>query len=129
MNTFETDSGNASAGYTLIEILIALTIFSIGILAVASMQIAAIKGNASANWVTEGAAWAADRIESLMAQPYNSADLNPAGNPHQANSGMYNIVWNVTDNGNSTKTVRVSVGWTEGNLNRNVGLDFLVADL
>ena len=40
-------------GFTLIEVLIALTIFAVGLLAVAGMQIIGIKGNSTAKSVTE----------------------------------------------------------------------------
>ena len=39
-------------GFTLIEILIAVTIFAIGMLAVGSMQVSGIRGNATAQGIT-----------------------------------------------------------------------------
>jgi len=62
-------------GFTMIEILIAISIFAIGMLAVASMQVSGIHGNATANALTGAAAWAADRLETLLVRPYDHIDL------------------------------------------------------
>ncbi|RJX28452.1 MAG: prepilin-type N-terminal cleavage/methylation domain-containing protein [Desulfurivibrio sp.] len=64
------------SGFTLIEVLIAVAIFTIGILAVNAMQTAAIKGNSSANRITESSSWASDRIETLIGLNYSDADLD-----------------------------------------------------
>lgn len=60
------------SGFTLIEVLIALVIFSVGILGVNAMQLTSIKGNSKANRVTEASNLAADRIEQVLSMPYNS---------------------------------------------------------
>ena len=94
-----------------------LAIFSIGILAVATMQITAVKGNSSARRVTEAVALAENRIENLLKLPYDHDDLDPLLNPHQAVQGPYTINWNVTetdldvDGTNDSKTVGVTVNW------------------
>jgi len=66
---------NGTAGFTLIETLMAMAIFTIGILGLFGMQTAAIKENLSANTITTGAAWAADRVEQLLGQSYTSTAL------------------------------------------------------
>ena len=58
-------------GFTLIEIMIAITVFAIGILAVGKMQIAAIQGNSRANHLTEAATIAQSKIEELISLNYN----------------------------------------------------------
>lgn len=105
---------NKEKGFTLLEVLIAISIFSIGILGVASMQITAINGTASARMRTEAATWAADRVERLMVLPYNHTDLDQANNPHSATEGegVYNIVWNITDDViNNFKEISITVTW------------------
>jgi prepilin-type N-terminal cleavage/methylation domain-containing protein len=104
-------------GFTLIEVLIVMTIFSTGILAVAAMQITSTKGNASARRMTEATSLAEKQIENLMQVPYDHADLDPTNNPHVSNQGPYSINWNVTEidldsNGiNDSKKVQVAVNW------------------
>jgi len=62
-------------GFSLIEVVIALAVLSIGILAMFSMQTVGIKGNVSANRVTAKSTWAADRIEQLLGLDYADAAL------------------------------------------------------
>lgn len=101
----------ACQGLTLIEVLIALAVFSIGILAIGSMQIKSINGNASARMQTEATAYAVDRVERLLALPYDDPNLDELNNPHQVIDESYTIVWNVTDDVpiNDTKTIKISV--------------------
>ena len=54
------------SGFTLLEVLIALFVFSIGILGVNAMQLTSITGNSKANGITEASNFATDRIERLM---------------------------------------------------------------
>ncbi|MCM2283409.1 MAG: prepilin-type N-terminal cleavage/methylation domain-containing protein [Desulfobacula sp.] len=63
---------NGSAGFTLIEILIAMAIFSIGILGVATMQISSVNGNANARKHLEASAFAQGLIESTLSIPFNN---------------------------------------------------------
>jgi prepilin-type N-terminal cleavage/methylation domain-containing protein len=59
-------------GFTLLEVIVAISILTVGLLAVASMQSAAIRGNQLGYRVTEGSTLAQDRVEWLFAQPYNN---------------------------------------------------------
>ena len=69
-NKRKTEQGSA-----LLEVVVAISILAIGLLAVASMQVAAIRGNSFAGNVTEGTCLASDRLEKLMSQTYDHADL------------------------------------------------------
>ena len=62
-------------GFTLLEIIVAISILTVGFLAVASMQVLAIKGNTSASGFTEATSWASDQMEKLMVLPFDHADL------------------------------------------------------
>ena len=105
-------------GFTLVEVLIVVAIFSIGILAVASMQITAVKGNASARRVTEATALAENQLEILLELPYDHNDLDPDLNPHQLSQSPYEISWNIIEtdlDGDGiidAKTVDITVGWS-----------------
>ncbi|MGP8324102.1 MAG: type IV pilus modification PilV family protein [Methanosarcinaceae archaeon] len=84
-------------GFTLIEVLIALAIFSIGILGVGTMQLRSTSGNTSARIRTEASVWAQDRVETLMLLSYNDAQLTTGA--HQVIEGLYTVDWTVWDNG------------------------------
>lgn len=71
----DVSNGNQK-GFSLIEILIAMAIFAFGILAVAAMQIKAIQGNSFAGGMTEATNVAQNKMEELIALPYNDAHLN-----------------------------------------------------
>jgi type IV pilus assembly protein PilV len=120
-------------GFTLIEVLIVLAIFSIGILAVAAMQMTSTKGNASARRITEATALAENQIENLMQVSYDHADLNPANNPHESTQGPYTVNWNVTeidldaDGTNDSKTVDVVVNWNYGR-DRSVSIQYIIPE-
>jgi len=85
----------SAQGFTLIEILIALAIFSIGILAVFSLQIRSINQNAAARIQGEATSLGALTMERLIARPYLHDDLDETGNPHRQTVGPYRVEWNV----------------------------------
>jgi prepilin-type N-terminal cleavage/methylation domain-containing protein len=127
-------SMDRESGFTLIEILIAITILTVGLLGVASMQVSAIRGNDFSASVTTGLCLAEDRMEELMRRPYSDdllADLQdkplntiiasdvdhedlPAidASGQTVTGGPYRRVWNVEDSAApDMKTVTVIVTW------------------
>jgi prepilin-type N-terminal cleavage/methylation domain-containing protein len=100
-------------GFTLIEVLIAMAIFAVGILALAGLQVTYIGGNASAQMQTEATALGAQVIEHLKSLPYDAAELDVAGSPHQppaGGSGPYDVQWAVnTTTVSNTKEINVTV--------------------
>jgi type IV pilus assembly protein PilV len=94
--------------FTLVEVLIAISIFSIGILAVASMQISAIQANTRATRTTVHITLAQNKLEELLSLPYDNPWLEAAGNlpgtdtaynTHQETTfDGYTITWDVIDN-------------------------------
>lgn len=61
---------NNAKGFTVLEVLISLLIFSFGVLAVASMQITSFAGNDRANIGSEATAIAAGKIDELLSMEY-----------------------------------------------------------
>lgn len=70
------DKDNSQNGFTLIEILIAVSIFTIGILGANAMQIGALKGNTSASDLTKRTTWASDRVETFIGLDESDPQLN-----------------------------------------------------
>ena len=94
-------------GFTLIEVLIAMAIFSIGILAVGAMQINSTNSNASARIHTEEYTWVVDQIERMTALDYEHGDLDPGD--HSIAQGPYTVDWTVVDNTPVTGAKRITV--------------------
>jgi len=89
---------NKEDGFTLIEVLIALTIFAVGLLAVAAMQNSAILMNSNAGKLTHLSTWGMDKMEELSSLPYFDADLDPDGNPHSSPPVEgYSVAWTITE--------------------------------
>jgi len=148
----------ADSGFTLIEVLMAMTIFLIGFLAVASMQIAAVNGNTSARMRTSASILAADIVEQLMRCPYDSSgctltrdnetdgeqysDNDPLAIGRHPDPGVYTDdpdgdgpdqeydVWWVVANGPDadSKQIDVFVRWQKGAKNNSVQYSFLAAN-
>jgi type IV pilus assembly protein PilV len=140
---------NDEKGFSLIEILIAITVFAIGILAVGKMQITAIKGNSFANDLTKATTLAQDRMEGLIGLSYTdpllddtngdshagiddanatTADHNDPNNPVD---GRYNISWNIAPDhyiGN-TKEIRVIITWADKGVPKEVSITSMKADI
>ena len=88
-------------GFTLIEVLIAMAIFSIGILGVGTMQNRSTIGNTSARIRTEASIWGQDLVETLMLRPYSDALLTAGNHPPPlipgTVAGNYQMRWRVWD--------------------------------
>ena len=90
------DKENNNQGFSLIEVLIAMAIFSIGIMAIAALQITGINSNSSARKITDVTYYAENQMETLMSLPWADADLI-AGTHTEATADGYTIEWIVTN--------------------------------
>lgn len=142
--------GPDQSGFSIIEVMIGIAIFSIGILAVGGMQMSGIRGNTSARQYTEASTAGMDRIETLMTLPYNHPDLTDtdgdgggagdrglfdvtvASADHFENdpNGQYTIYWNVAQDDliENSKTVSVIIIWS-GNMQRSVSLQRVIPEI
>jgi prepilin-type N-terminal cleavage/methylation domain-containing protein len=124
-------------GFSLLEVVVALGIFSIGILAIAGLQITATSGNAKARFSTEAATLAQDVVERLLSIDYDRdsvplrSEFNTASNgtrAYQDPSGRYTIDWAVS--GPDTPidravTINVTVRWWAYGIPRRYNLNFI----
>ncbi len=65
-------------GFTLVEVMLALAVLTIGIMSMFAMQATSIKGNVSASTITTAANYSADRIEKIFAMDYDDLKDNEA---------------------------------------------------
>lgn len=109
MKLLQTESDQKkAAGFTLIEILLAIGILAFGLLALASMQVMSIQTNGKANRITEGATMAMNQLEQLMTQGYDS--FSDTGS---VKTQLYDLSWEVKakdeDKDYQTKHVVITV--------------------
>ena len=107
-------------GFSLIELLIAMSVLAIGMLAAASMQYSAVRNNTQGNVSTQAGMLARAQLETLKNQNIGSDDLLPGdyteaspidenGNP----GGIYNRSWRIDPLGTAARRIRVTVQWTK----------------
>ena len=115
-------------GFTLVEVLIAVSIFAVGLLAVAMMLDTAIQYNSSARSITEATEIAHSQMEQLMNSPYDDASLDEAFSPYGPNTiANYNVSWTVRENVpmSAMKTISLSVAWTNRGENKSLTINSL----
>ena len=105
------------SGFTIIEVMIAMSIFAIGFLAISSLQFSTCKNSRTASEITQAVTIVTDRMERMMVLPFHHVDLDPALNPHSESQGKYDIQWIVSDSDlnldgvNDAKTINMTVRW------------------
>lgn len=89
----------SSNGFTLLEVMIAVSILSIGILSLAGMQISAIRGNSSANSITEAANETRNLIEELISKDFDNSDFDVGDHSININdhTAVKKIQWTVSE--------------------------------
>jgi len=104
---------NNNDGFTMIELLIAMTIMAVGMLAVAQMQVRAVTGNFFAKNVTESTIWAEDKMEELVSMSYANVVTGSAytGPVPAGYTISQTIAAGTTD---STKLITITVTPTSG---------------
>jgi type IV pilus assembly protein PilV len=123
-------------GFTVIEVMIAITILAIGLLGVASMQMNAIRSNSMSDNITCALALTEDKMEELMGLDYSDPALEDTifknnnnltsiakgfvdrqepliDETGKSDRGHFRRVWNIADDTpiDNNKTVTVIVLW------------------
>jgi prepilin-type N-terminal cleavage/methylation domain-containing protein len=118
-------------GFTLIEVVICMGIFAIGIMGVLTTQVATMRGNESTHEMTRASSWTDTHIEALLASPFD--DPNLAAGAHQQVRDGFTINWDVNDrdmnaDGNTDlKEVQVLVNVPSPGNRKTLRLFFIVS--
>jgi type IV pilus modification protein PilV len=121
------DLYHPSSGFSLIEVMIAMALFSIGLLAIASMQGTNVKNNTTGNITTQAAMLARAKIEelksmdiaALAAGEYEDADkIDANGNA----GGIYKREWQIENAAADLRKIQVNVSWKRAGRERTVSL-------
>ena len=115
-------------GFTLIEVMIALVVMSIGLTALAAVQISAIQGNAFSKRMTTAVSIADEKMEQIKNNLYTEIVSESSSQITQSNLNFTRQV-TVTNNSplTNTKTINVTVSWSEGSKSHSVPITTIVS--
>lgn len=106
-------------GFTLIEVLIGLIILAIGVLAIAGMQITAIRGTSFSNNLNQASILAQERLEFLKGLQISDTRLDTGNYPNDINVGIFNGNYSATRNPNYV-LIRYTVLWLEQEMTHSI---------
>jgi len=102
-----------NAGFTLVESMLTLAIMSVGLLALAGLQITALRGNAWSRRMTTAVSIAEQRIEQLKNTPYSDIQDEAATQVTASNLHFTRQVTVTNGPLPNTKSVSVLVSWQD----------------
>ena len=122
-----------SNGFSLIEVLIALVILSISLLALAGLMVTTTGNNSFGSHMTEAATFAQDKLEELRVSSWDTIDDD--NDSVTGSTGiLYNRNWDVSILLNPNpppndiqKSVTITVSWNDG-VNRSIRLLSLISN-
>ena len=116
-----------SKGFSLVEMLIALVILAISLLALAGLMAATTRNNSFGGHMTEAATFAQDKLEELKALPW--ANIVGGTDTKSGSTGVtYARTWNVSTLLNPVpppndllKAVTITINWNDG-ISRSINI-------
>jgi type IV pilus assembly protein PilV len=125
-------TGATQQGFTLIEVLVAVFILTIGLLGTAGLTTGIIRGNHYSKNITSATAAAQSQLESVKSSGYVNAVAANFPTDTVSMGGMtFNRATTITSDSPAAnmKTISVVVTWTESNnTTRSVTLQTILAE-
>jgi type IV pilus assembly protein PilV len=126
-----------SAGFTLIELVVAILVFALGIMGIMKMHSASVQSNNYSMQLTEAVNIAEDKMETLRGLSFTSNTMSVGAhntqiisidNPNDAKNtrGLpYSISYTIVNPGNAvpTRAVSLTVTWREKSLNHRLDMN------
>ena len=125
--------GDGQDGFTLIELVVAMAILGMGMMAAVSMHFGTARNNTNSNIITQANMLAKTQLETLKSLnitalgpggPFPSADLNsiPLIAPDGQNGGIFRRYWTIENLGTDARRITVTVEWGRFGSQRQVVL-------
>jgi type IV pilus assembly protein PilV len=107
-------------GYMLVEALIAIAIFSVGFMAVATLVFSSSKNNISGNILTQANLFAREKMEELKSKT-DLTELDTSVAPETV-GGIFTRTWTASDplTFGTSREIQVTVSWVSKGQNRSV---------
>lgn len=113
-------------GFTLVEVMVALVVFAIGVLAMATLIPFGTRSATKSGESTRASEIASSAMERLLDTPYSDPDLAAGGHTDPSNPypGSYHVTWNVEDNQPDSlcKRITITVKWPLATSNTSLKL-------
>ena len=121
--------GTGEAAFSIVEVVIGMSILLVGLLAIGAMQMRAVEVNKAGRMLTEATSLGQDRIEALLAADYGT--VAGSGNPVTTPDGRFTISWTVVDDTPvvNSKLITVTVAWSREGTQQQVRLSSVRANL
>ena len=107
-------------GYMMVEALIAIAIFSVGFMAVATLVFSSSRNNITGNILTQANMLAREKMEELK----STTDLTELDIPATPETigGIFTRTWTASDplTSGTSREIQVTVSWVSKGQNRNV---------
>lgn len=122
------------SGFTLIEVMITIFLITVGVMAVAKMQVQALQADRVAYNQTEAAMYAANKAEELINLDFDDAELSEGDHPTDPEDkfvGMndkYEVTWTVglaDSDPTNTKVIQIFVDWLDKDGPRHMNFSYV----
>ena len=114
-----------SKGFSMVEVLIALLILAICLLALAGLMVTTTRNSSFGGHMTEASTFAQDKLEQLRVSPWDGV---ATGNDTTLGSTgiTYTRNWTVTPNtSGDQRWVSITINWTDPTQNQNHSIRLL----
>lgn len=117
------DQAHTQAGFTLIEVMVAFAIMSIGVLSIGLAQLSALRLSSTSSRLSQAMYLAEEQMETFRSMPWGATftlaatDVPDPGNPLlpvAGNSAQYNRSWTIQPNQppHGLTEITITVTWT-----------------
>jgi prepilin-type N-terminal cleavage/methylation domain-containing protein len=120
-----------SKGFSMVEVLIALLILAISLLALAGLMMTTTRNSSFGGHMTEASTFAQDKLEQLRVSPWagiiTGTDTITTAIPGVPGTGIvYTRNWAVTPNADGNQRwVSITINWTDPTKNSNHSIRLL----